>query len=105
MVPAAISVSKAMRGTQVNTPSFWESVIRELGPAEDQITARGLTSEIRVKGHDGAIHVPSMSFKADGCNVVPKTSASALGADTDAVLRGLGIDENRLEQLRAAGVI
>nr|WP_325248337.1 CoA transferase [Amylibacter sp.] len=73
--------------------------------AEDQITARGLTSEVQVAGHNGAIHVPSMSFKADGCNVVPKTSASTLGADTDAVLRDLGVDENNLLRLRGAGVI
>ncbi|SMO95540.1 Crotonobetainyl-CoA:carnitine CoA-transferase CaiB [Thalassovita litoralis] len=73
--------------------------------AEPQIAARGLTTEIRVEGHDGPIHIPAMSFKANGANSVPRSGASSLGADTDAVLRDAGISEQRLTALRAAGVI
>ena len=37
--------------------------------------------------------------------VRPRTPAPALGADTNDVLRAIGLDDQRLEALRAAGVI
>jgi crotonobetainyl-CoA:carnitine CoA-transferase CaiB-like acyl-CoA transferase len=73
--------------------------------AEPQARARGLTSEIHVEGHDGAIHIPAMSFKANGENIPPQTPPSPLGADTDEVLSAAGIDRERIAALRAAGVI
>ncbi|PWW01486.1 crotonobetainyl-CoA:carnitine CoA-transferase CaiB-like acyl-CoA transferase [Hoeflea marina] len=73
--------------------------------AEPQIAARQLLSEIRVEGHDGAIHVPSLSFMADGLAVAPQSSAPRLGEDTDSVMRELGIDAEQLDRLRASNVI
>lgn len=73
--------------------------------AEPQIGARGLMSEIRVDGHDGAVHVPAMSFRANGSNSPPPSPPSELGADTDAVLCELGIDREKIRALRSAGTI
>ncbi|MBI1291056.1 CoA transferase [bacterium] len=73
--------------------------------AEPQIAARGLLSQVRVEGHDGAIHVPSLSFRVDGESVAPQTPPPVLGADTQAVLSELGIDADGLDRLRDAGAI
>jgi crotonobetainyl-CoA:carnitine CoA-transferase CaiB-like acyl-CoA transferase len=73
--------------------------------AEPQVAARGLTSEIRVDGHEGAIHVPAMSFKANGENACPGSPPAELGADTEEVLCAAGVDRTRLAALRAKGVI
>lgn len=99
------------------TAAHWEDVlaaadvpaarVRRLDEtmAEPQVSARGLTSEIRVSGRDGALRVPSMSFKADGANVVAQSPPPELGADTEEVLGAAGIDPDRLSALRAAGII
>ena len=73
--------------------------------AEPQVAARGLTSEVRVAGHDGPIHLPSMSFKANGESSHPRGVPSELGADTDEVLAAAGIDRARIAALRERGVI
>lgn len=73
--------------------------------AEPQVRARELTSEIRVEGHEGTIHIPTMSFKANGKNTPPRNPPSPLGADTEEVLRAAGISNERLIALREAGVI
>jgi crotonobetainyl-CoA:carnitine CoA-transferase CaiB-like acyl-CoA transferase len=36
---------------------------------------------------------------------LPRNAAPALGADTDALLRGLGYSEERIAALRAAGAV
>ncbi len=72
---------------------------------EPHVGARGLTSRVRIDGHDGDIHVPNLSFKADGRSVAPRTPPAALGADTDAVLKELGIGQDRIDALRASKVI
>ncbi|WP_158972211.1 CaiB/BaiF CoA transferase family protein [Chachezhania sediminis] len=73
--------------------------------AEPQIAARGLTSEIRVEGHDGPVHIPTLSFKANGENCTPDLPPRPLGADTDAVLQAAGISRERLDALRETSVI
>lgn len=73
--------------------------------AEPQIAARGLLCEMHIEGHDGAIHVPSLSFRANGECVAPQTRPPALGADTESVLRDLGIESGEFETLRGAGAI
>ncbi len=73
--------------------------------AEPQVRARGLTSEIRLEGHDGPVHLPTMSFKANGENVPPRTPPAMLGGDTEEVLAAAGIAADRIAALRAAGVI
>ncbi|WP_159587244.1 CaiB/BaiF CoA transferase family protein [Chelativorans xinjiangense] len=73
--------------------------------AEPHIRARGLTSEVRIDGYNAAIHVPAMSFRANGASVAPQAPPSPLGADTDSVLLDLGIDQEELKALRSAGVI
>lgn len=73
--------------------------------AEPQIAARGLTSEIQIDGHDTPIHVPTLSFKANGENATPDLPPRPLGADTEAVLQAVGITPEQLDALRAANVI
>lgn len=73
--------------------------------AEQQVAVRSLLSEIHVDGHDGPIHIPAMSFKANRQNNAPAFPPSKLGADTDEVLRALGIADERLAALRNAGII
>ncbi|NDW07338.1 CaiB/BaiF CoA transferase family protein [Jiella pacifica] len=73
--------------------------------AEPQIAARGLLSEMHLEGHDRAIHVPSLSFRANGEAVAPRSLPPALGADTERVLRALGIDGAEVERLRKGGAI
>jgi crotonobetainyl-CoA:carnitine CoA-transferase CaiB-like acyl-CoA transferase len=73
--------------------------------AEPQIKARGLLAEIHVDGHDGPIHIPAMSFKANGQNTPPQSPPAPLGGDTEQVLRAAGVDDERLQALRNAGVI
>jgi formyl-CoA transferase len=72
---------------------------------EDQIAARGLMSTLEIDGLDRPVHVPALSFVANG-KPTPATSApSVLGADTDVVLGALGFDDGAIEGLRKAGVI
>lgn len=73
--------------------------------AEPQIASRGLLSEVRVEGHDGAIHVPSLSFRANGESVAPQTPPPVLGADTQEVLSQLGVDAAAFAKLRDAGAV
>ncbi|MGE0844151.1 MAG: CoA transferase, partial [Pseudonocardia sp.] len=54
-------------------------------------TVRSLRSAVRVG--------------APGEDRVPTRAAPAMGEHTDAVLRGLGYDDDRIAALRAAGVL
>ncbi|MCM2474533.1 CoA transferase [Rhizobium sp. CG5] len=72
---------------------------------EDQVRARGIISEVKIEGYEGAIHVPNLSFLANGTNCPPKAGPSLLGGDTDEVLRSLGIGDERLSALRRANAI
>jgi len=99
------------------TARHWETILEQADvPAarvrrldetmtEPQIGARGLMTEIRIDGHDGPIHVPAMSFLANGRNTAPQSPPSELGSDTDAILGELGIDQEEMERLRACGAI
>lgn len=73
--------------------------------AEDQVRARQLTSEFLVDGYDRPVHVPTMSFKANGANNAPQTPPAILGADTEEVLGSVGISPEQIQALRDAGVI
>ncbi len=73
--------------------------------AEPQIAARGLLSEIDLAETGQRVHLPSMSFRANGESVAPKSPPPVLGADTESVLAELGINGPALEKLRAAGAV
>jgi len=102
---------------RTRSAAHWEDVLEQVAVpaarvrgldevlAEPQARARGLSREIHVDGHDGAIHIPAMSFKANGENTPPRTPPAPLGADTDDVLCAAGIDPDRIAALRSAGVI
>lgn len=69
--------------------------------AGDQVRARNLLSEFRIEGFDGPVHVPNLSFTANGCNCPPKAAPATLGHDTEQVLRTMGIDGDRIRALQA----
>ena len=72
---------------------------------EDQIAARGLMSTLDIDGLDRPVHVPALSFVANGQATTATRVPSALGADTDEVLSTLGYDKVTIEGLRKAGAI
>lgn len=100
-----------------DTADHWESLLEKADVpaarvrgldevmAEPQVRARELTTEIHIEGHERAIHIPTMSFKANGKNTPPQTPPSPLGADTEEVLQAVGLSANRIAQLRTMGVI
>ena len=100
-----------------DTAHHWEQVLDKAAvPAarvrgledvlrEEQVQARGLFGEMRIDGFDEPIFVPTMSFKGNGRNHPPSSASPELGADTDAVLRALGLSEEDLAGIRARGVI
>jgi len=73
--------------------------------SEDHVRARELLHVMRIAGCDKPIHVPGLSFHADGKAPAPLSPPPALGADTEDVLRASGIVPDRIARLRAAGVI
>lgn len=99
------------------TADYWEDLLEKADVpaarvrgldevmAEPQVRARALTSEIHIEGHERVIHIPTMSFKANGENTPPRTPPAPLGADTEAVLRAMGISDEKLIVLRDSGVI
>lgn len=74
--------------------------------AEDHLRARGITSEMTVTGEvDHTVHIPSLSFLANGQSVRAQDAPHRLGADTEAVLSALAIEPDRIRKLREAQVI
>ncbi len=59
--------------------------------AERHVRVRGLTSTFQIPGHAAPVHVPNLSFKANGQPVAPSTRPRELGADTQAVLDAAGL--------------
>ncbi|WP_193183339.1 CaiB/BaiF CoA transferase family protein [Nisaea sediminum] len=112
------SLREALNGTfRTRTADDWESILENADvPAarvrsldetltEPQIAARGLLCQMDLEGHDSAIHVPSLSFRANGESVSPQMPPPVLGADTEYVLRDLGIEGTELQRLRDNGAI
>ncbi|MEM6634606.1 MAG: CoA transferase [Pseudomonadota bacterium] len=114
--------AKSLRETLVGTfltrtAAEWEDLLSKASvPAgrvrsldeilsEEHIAARGLTSETRIEEYDRPIHIPAMTFKANGQNHPTSSTASHLGEDTMAVLSDAGFSSNDIERLRAAGAI
>lgn len=95
----------------------WEMVLAEVAvPAgrvrgleeilqEDQIAARCLMSTLDIEGMDRPVHVPALSFIANGQATTASRIPAALGADTESVLGSLGYDVSTIEIFRKTGVI
>jgi crotonobetainyl-CoA:carnitine CoA-transferase CaiB-like acyl-CoA transferase len=66
-----------------------------------------VTQEDRVWGYahpTGELRMAAPAFRIPG-EAMPRQGAPALGADTDAVLRGVGYGAKRIAGLRERGVI
>lgn len=114
----AADLREALNAVYLTRPATeWEAILAEVAvPAgrirgleeilhEDQVAARGLMSTLQIEGLDRPVHVPSLSFVANGQPTTATSAPAGLGADTDAVLGSLGLDDDAIEGLRKAGVI
>ena len=72
--------------------------------AEDQAKARQIMAEVEMPG-GGAVHVPTLGFKANGAAVGPAAAPPRLGQDTALVLREIGLSDAEIEDLSGRGVI
>ena len=81
--------------------------VRDLGEALalDQVAVRELTSRYVLPGLGREIHAPTLGFAANGERRRADAAPPQLGADSDGVLKDLGLSEDRIEKLRAKGVI
>ena len=72
---------------------------------EAHIATRGLTSEIEIDEYHRPIHVPAMTFKANGQNHPHTQKPSHLGEDTETVLADAGFTPDEIARLRSTGAI
>lgn len=73
--------------------------------SEDHVRKRNILNVLHLAGSGRPIHVPGLSFHANGGAPAPQTPPPELGADTDDVLRASGITPERIARLRADGVL
>jgi formyl-CoA transferase len=72
---------------------------------EAQLAVRGLTTALPLPNPERTVRVPTLGFKVNGEVTPPTVPPPQLGEHTEAVLRGLGLTERELQELRTAGVI
>jgi crotonobetainyl-CoA:carnitine CoA-transferase CaiB-like acyl-CoA transferase len=99
------------------TAADWEEVLMAAGVpagrvrsipeavAEPQTAARGILHQLFSPelGHD--IVVPGTAFKLNGSALHASTAPQPIGADTAAILEGLGYDSNRIAEFARKGII
>lgn len=73
--------------------------------ADTHVVARGLATTVPAVPSGDPIATVRGPIMMDGAPVLSPTAAPVLGQDTDAVLRGLGLDDEAIAQLRTRGVI
>lgn len=73
--------------------------------ADTHVVARGLATTVPAVPSGDPIATVRGPIMMDGAPVLSPTAAPVLGQDTDAVLRGLGLDDDTITQLRTRGVI
>jgi crotonobetainyl-CoA:carnitine CoA-transferase CaiB-like acyl-CoA transferase len=99
-----LDAALSLRGTEAWLAHFAGAV--PAAPVYDVAQALGsefVTREDRVWSYDG-FRMVAPAFRLHG-ETMPRQRAPALGADTDAVLRDIGYDTERVASLRAAGII
>ncbi len=73
--------------------------------ADTHVVARGLATAVPAAQSGDPIPTVRGPIMMDGAPVLSPTAAPVLGQDTDAVLRGLGLPDSAIEDLRTRGVI
>lgn len=73
--------------------------------AEDHMRVRGIAARLPWGRGDGALHLPTLGFKANGETIGPSALPPELGRDTRSVLAGLGYSEADLDAMAASGAI
>lgn len=91
----------------LNDASVPASRVRRLDETlkEPHMSDRQVTCALPIQEDGPPIHVPSLSFKADGHALHPQTPPAELGADTAAVLSEIGYSQDDLRVLRDRKVI
>ncbi|HUO20953.1 MAG TPA: CaiB/BaiF CoA-transferase family protein [Caulobacteraceae bacterium] len=96
----------------------WEGLLNQIGVpagrvlsvpdalALPQVQARGLVQAVgHIEGLDQDLRLAGAGFLVDGARPPPPAPPPVLGADTDAVLRGLGYCESDIAALREEGAL
>jgi len=111
--------AELQRVFETNTSAHWERVLNEAGApggrvnslaeitSHPQFAARALFQNVSVSagGANAQMQLPLAPFSVDGERGSIRTAPRPVGADTEAVLAGLGIDLTAIAELRAAGTI
>ena len=72
---------------------------------EKQFKQRKLWNKINIKSINRDFLVPSIGFKVNESEVLPKNPPPTLGEDTQDILKNIGISKDQLEELKKEGVI
>jgi len=89
----------------VDVPAGLIRNVAEVMAEDGQAMARGISQRMTLPGHDREIGVPTAGFKANGDVIAADAPPPELGADTEAVLTGIGYSDSEISELREAGVI
>lgn len=84
------------------------AVVRTVDEVADDphLTETGAMTDIRtVEGTEATVSVPRFPVRSSAFDRVDSTDPPGLGEDTDAILRSLGYDPDRIESFRAGDVI
>ena len=95
-----------------NSTFEWWSTFRDAGVwaapvhrLEDLLDDRQVVDNEYLRSYSDGLVAPPVPFDVDGWTGAADASPSAYGEDTDDILAGLGLSEERVAQLRVAGVV
>ena len=71
---------------------------------DPQVMSQGM-HELRLPDQDRSVLLPKLPIEVDGNRSAEASDPPVAGEHTDAVLAGLGFDEDKVRELRARGVV
>jgi len=91
---------------RLGTEGVWSSPVNDYAAAEQdpQVMASGLIVALR-RPDGGPLRVIGNPIKMSGTPPTYRTPPPAVGADTEAILDGLGLDRAEIAQLREEGIV